>query len=659
MLLFDIETDGLIDDVSVVHCINVIDRSTNKRLAYNGGVYKDGTAAPREGTIEEGLAMLERTDALAGHNIINYDIPVLKKLYPSWAPSGRVVDTRVCAQVIWADVKEWDFAAIARGSLSPDFQRKGLVGKHGLESWGYRLGDYKGDFSPSDYENAETGKKHTWKTIGFTQEMDTYGRQDVEVNLTLLNKIEAKAYSVECLDLEHRVAHIIQQQIEHGFGFDMVAAGALVAKLQRRHAEIAGELGKLFEPWYAADVVKGSALFTPKGDNKKLGYTAGAQLSKVKLVVFNPASRDHISDRLMKLRGWKPSTFTDGGKPQVDETTLESLPYPEAKVLAESLMVEKRLGQIAEGREAWLKHAVKDVLGTYRIHGNVTTNGAVTGRMTHASPNIAQCPRVGTPYGEECRACFIASPGLVLVGCDAEGIELRMLAHYMARYDEGAYVLVVTEGKKENGTDVHTVNTRAARLNKRDSGKTFMYALIYGAGDYKLGAIAYDDFTDEQRDRFNAKYPGKKTRAGALKRLGASRREALMTNLPALGQLVEAVKAAVKARGFLVGLDGRKLHIRGEHSALNTLLQSGGAVVMKKALVLFEDGIAAPKRSTNVTVSYVANVHDEAQLETEEQHAEEIGKGFANAIRLAGEFYKLRCPLSGSYGVGLNWKETH
>jgi len=651
MLVFDIETDGLLDDVTVIHCINVIDTITGKRLAFNGGVYKDGSTAQRDGTIEDGLALLARADAICGHNIINYDLPVMKKLH-GFAPTGKTLDTRVCAQVIWPEVKEWDFAAIKRGSLPHDFQQRGLIGKHGLESWGYRLGNYKGDFDPKAYGS-------TWKDIGFTKEMDEYGRQDPEVTLTLLKKILEKDYSPECIWLEHRVAEIIWSQTEHGFCFDYAAAEALTAKLQRRHAEIAADLMKLFQPWYAPDVVKGTALFTPKGDNKKLGYTKGATMSRVKHVVFNPASRDHIADRLTKLRGWRPTTFTDGGKPQVDETTLEALPWPEAKLCAEYLLVEKRIGQIATGNEAWLKHAKKQPDGTYRIHGGVTTNGAVTGRMTHARPNVAQTPRVGTPYGEECRACWVASPGLVLVGCDAEGLELRMLAHYMARYDGGAYVETVVNGKKEDKTDVHSVNQQATRLNKRDSAKTFVYALIYGAGNFKLGTIAYDDFTDEQRERFNAKYPSKGARQKALVRLGDARREALMTNLPALGQLVEDVKAAVKTRGYLKGLDGRLLHIRGEHSALNTLLQSGGAVVMKKALVLFEDSVAVPNRSLGVTVSYVANIHDEIQLETEETHADEIGRAAADCIRHAGEHFKLRCPLAGSFGVGRTWRDTH
>jgi DNA polymerase-1 len=245
------------------------------------------------------------------------------------------------------------------------------------------------------------------------------------------------------------------------------------------------------------------------------------------------------------------------------------------------------------------------------------------------------------------------------VGIDAEGLELRCLGHYMARYDGGAYSNAVVNGKKEDKTDVHSVNQRAIRFNSRGNSKTFIYALIYGAGDYKLGLITYDDFTDEQRDRFNAKYPGKKQQGLALTRLGKSRRESLMTNLPALGQLVQAVKAKVKSPGYLFGLDGRKLHIRAQHSALNTLLQSAGAVVMKKALVLFEASVASPLRSTGGIVEYVANVHDEFQIETEETHAEFIGKSAADCITRAGEHFNFRCPLAGSYGVGDSWRDTH
>jgi DNA polymerase I-like protein with 3'-5' exonuclease and polymerase domains len=650
-LVFDIETTGLLKQLDRIHCITAIDPDTKQQYAFNGGTYDDGSPAPRDGSIEDGLRLLAAADELIGQNIIWFDIPAIQKLHPEWQPTGRIFDTKVAAQVIWSDMAERDAVALARGRLPTDFQQRGLMGKHSLEAWGFRLGVLKGDF------------RGPWDK--FTEEMDRYARQDPVTTLALYEHVVAQNYSAECLELEHAVSRIIFRQHARGFAFDVRQAEQLTAKLQRRMAELSDELARTFRPWYAPDVKGGTALFVPKKDSKSLGYVAGAALSKVKEVVFNPASRDHIADRLKRLRGWAPKEFTPSGKPQVDETTLAALPWPEAQLLAEYLMVEKRLGQVAEGGEAWLKHATTaGILGTAqsgvaRIHGNVNTNGAVTGRMTHSAPNVAQTPANHAPYGKDCRACFIATPGLVLVGCDAEGLELRMLAHYMAIYDGGAYVDAVVNGKKEDGTDAHSMNMRAAGLNTRDAAKTFIYALIYGAGDFKLGTISYEDFTEEQRKRFLSKHTTKRAREGALKRLGAARRARLLEGIPALGKLTDAVKQAVRKRGFLRGLDGRRLPVRSDHAALNTLLQSGGAVAMKKALVLADAAFTDTIRSKGGIVEPVANVHDEFQIETEEQYAELVGNIAAGAITKAGEHFKLRCPLAGSFSVGASWRDTH
>jgi DNA polymerase I-like protein with 3'-5' exonuclease and polymerase domains len=278
--------------------------------------------------------------------------------------------------------------------------------------------------------------------------------------------------------------------------------------------------------------------------------------------------------------------------------------------------------------------------------------------MTHSNPNVAQVPKCGSPYGKECRSLFRATPGLAQVGCDAEGLELRLLGHYMAAYDGGAYADTVVNGKKEDGTDVHTVNQRAAGLNTRDSAKTLIYALLYGAGDFKLGTIVYNDFTETQKAKFNASDGARSNRDKALAKLGGARRKRLMDNLPALGKLTEAVKAKAKKTRKLRGIDGRILHVRSEHAALNTLLQSGGAVVMKKALVLLDDAIRSDKKLRG-KVAFVANVHDEFQMETQPELAETVGRLAADSIRLAGEHFNLRCPLAGDYAVGRNWAETH
>lgn len=637
MLVFDLETNGLLDSVTKIHCINMIDTETGERLRYNGGKYADGTRTTRNNSIDWAVSCLANATRIAGQNIIKYDIPVIQKLYPGWKPKGRVFDTRVASQVIWTNMADLDFAMLRSGKLPPEFQKKGLISRHKLAAWGYRLGLHKGDFDPADYG-------HTWATMPFIKDMDDYCALDCEVTFKWIEAIEKKNYSQECLDLEHRVAEIIAQQERNGFRFDVKAAEKLYAELQSKRASLTDTLTALFPPWKAKD----GKPFVPKRDNAKLGYKAGVPVQKYKTVVFNPASRDHIANRLIDKYGWNPEAFTDGGKPKVDETVLSALTYPEASKLAEYMLLEKRLGQIGDGDQAWLKQERNG-----RIHGTVNTNGAVTGRMTHSNPNVAQVPRVGSPYGAECRACFVASPGYVLVGCDAEGLELRMLAHYMALWDHGEYGEAVVNGKKENGTDVHTVNQKAMTLNSRDSAKTAIYALIYGAGDYKLGTIVYDDFDNGTKARFNVKYTTEVSRKKALARLGKDRRAKIMAALPALAKLTDKVKAAAKKRGYLIGLDGRRLHVRSEHAALNTLLQSGGAVVMKKALVLFEEA------SASIPHKLVANIHDEIQMETQPETAEELGKLCADSIRRAGEHFKLRCPLSGSYGIGPTWAHTH
>lgn len=291
-----------------------------------------------------------------------------------------------------------------------------------------------------------------------------------------------------------------------------------------------------------------------------------------------------------------------------------------ATLIRDYLMLQKRVAQI----ESWLE-AVKD---DGRVHGKVITNGAVTGRMTHSSPNMAQIPNAGSVYGHECRECWTVEEGNVLVGCDASGLELRMLAHYMK--DEG-YVRTVTEGSSKDGTDVHTVNQHSAGLPTRDAAKTFIYAFLYGAGDAKIGSIVGG--TAKDGERLKAKF---------------------LAQTPSLARLLERVKK-LAAAGFVPGLDGRRIWVRSEHAALNSLLQGAGAIVMKKALAIFYDKIKANKWP----VKLVANVHDEFQFECHPSIAEEAGKAARMSIIEAGEHFKLRCPLDGEYKIGKSWRETH
>jgi DNA polymerase I-like protein with 3'-5' exonuclease and polymerase domains len=662
LLIFDIETDGLLDELTKVHTLHILDKATGVRTRYNEGFFADGSPAPRDGSIADGLQLLAQADEVCGHNIINFDIPAITKVYPWFKLKLTCVvhDTVIYAPMIWPDIKERDAKAIKSGNRPFDFAKQKLVGKHSLKAWGMRLGVLKGDYDGE------------W--THFTQEMEEYAAQDPVTTEALWDKCVEKRFgdnSEESIRLEHDVAFIIGLQERYGFAFDTANAELLQIELIKKKAELEDQLRETFRPWYAPERKHGKhVIMDPKRPNKTLGYTPGCVFTKIKLVSFNPGSRQQIANRLIELYDWIPVEFTDSGAPKVDETTLDSLDHiPAARLLVEYLTVDKRLGQLAEGDNAWLKKVRADG----RIHGRVSTLGAITRRMTHWDPNMAQVPSIvnakGTvPFGRECRALFMASTGMTLCGCDAEGLELRMLAHYMAKTDGGSYGDTVVNGDKDLGTDVHTVNKKLIRLNSRSSAKTWIYAYLYGAGVLKLGMVIYEDFTPEQREAFNAQHKAGKAREDAVKRLGIQARRRVEQGLPALGALQEKIKR-LAAKGFLPTLDGGRLKVRSAHSALNTLLQGGGAIVMKKALViLFRNLVEAGWVPNIVTgalhrgddvMGFVVNVHDEYQMEAPHHLADEIGQLGKDAIRLAGEAFALRCPLAGSFDKGRNWAETH
>lgn len=656
MLIYDIETDGLLDELTKVHTLHILDKETGERTRYNDGFFADGSPAPRDGTIEEGLELLRVAPATCGHNVIAFDIPAIIKCYPDWEPEGEVHDTLIAARYIWPDIRDKDQRLMFKKKYPPEFTGR-MIGAHSLKAWGFRLGVLKRDYE-GEWEH-------------FTQEMEEYAEQDPVTTEALWDLIVSKDASQEALRLEYETARIIAAQERYGFAFNDAAADGLERVLRMHRAELYDKLCSTFKPWYEPVRKNGKPIvFTPKRDNKKLGYEAGVPMGKVKLVSFNPASRDHIAGRLTKLYDWSPVEFTPGGKPTVDETTLASLDHiPEAALLVDFLTVEKRLGQLADGKQAWRKAVGPDG----RIHGRVNTLGAITRRMTHSTPNVAQVPSLfnakgKVPYGEECRSLFFVAPGNKLIGIDAEGLELRMLAHYMALTDGGAYGDTVVNGDKSKGTDVHTMNQKLIRLNSRDSAKTWIYAYLYGAGLLKLGMVIYEDMIAAQREAFNAKYPAGKTREKALAGLGRKAKLRVENGLPALGKLQQKVKR-LSRKGYLPALDGGITKVRSEHAALNTLLQGGGAIVMKKALVIFDQWLQEAgwklnrftgeyRRGSDV-MGFTANVHDEYQLEVPEHLTGEVGAMGKDAIREAGVQLNLRCPLAGSCDVGDNWAASH
>jgi len=440
MLIFDVETDGFLEKLTKIHCLVI-------RNTESGSVFRFNTqGGPRiELGLEALMAQQAKGGVITGHNVIKFDIPALQKVYPWFTvDQSKVLDTLVLSRLIYADLQDWDTRLVKSGKLSPKLFRK-----HSLEAWGHRLGEKKIDYLDWCAQQGITDPWSEW-----SQEMEDYCVGDTATNLKLLQHLQSIEWAPQSIELEHKVAWIVARQERRGFPFNMAKAATLLTKLTARKLELEGKLREVFPPFYL-----NAKEFIPKRDSSKAGYTAGVPFTKVKLTSFNPGSRDHIAIQLKRRYGWKPRDFTSDGKPKIDETVLSSLKYPEAVLLREYLTVEKRIGQLADGDQAWMKQERHG-----RIHGGVITNGAVTGRMTHATPNLAQVPASYSPWGKECRELFEPSPGYVLIGADASALELCDFAGYLAKFDGGAYIEVVLKGDKKAGTDIHSVNARALGL---------------------------------------------------------------------------------------------------------------------------------------------------------------------------------------------------
>ncbi len=557
-VIFDIETTLTADKIWCIVC------------KHNNDFYQF-----KENNLNRFEEFIKNTKEVIGHNITGFDIPVINKIFGyDLFKNCKITDTLILSRL-----------------LNPM-----IDGGHSLKNWGLKLNHKKIDFEEFDY---------------FSDEMLVYCRNDVTLTQKLykflISKVKDFGYSIE---LEHEVAKIIQRQHEKGFKIDVVNAYMLQSKFKEEMTDLQNKVRETFPPLRIEET------FIPKANNKARGYVKGVPFTKVKYKEFNLGSRQQIGERLMKL-GWKPKKKTDKGHVIVDEKVLSEIKnIPEAKLINEFLMLQKRIAQVS----SWVEAIKEDG----RVHGKVITNGTITGRMSHQAPNMAQIPAVYSPYGKECRQLWIVEKGYKLVGVDAKGLEIRMLAHYM---NDKEYTHEVING------DIHTTNQIAAGLETRDAAKTFIYAFIYGAGSKKIGTII-----------------------GGNERDGERVKEKFLRATPSLRSLREKVDAITSTnRRWLKGLDQRKIIVRHPHAALNTLLQGAGACVMKVALTLLEQYVI----NKRIKAYPVVNVHDEFQYEVEENRADEFGKLAVQAIRDAGTKLKLRCELDGEYKIGNNWAETH
>ena len=593
-LVFDIETDGL--DPSKIFCISAIDVDTEEQKNFDVN------------NISNGIGYLMGADKLIGHNIIGFDIPVIKKLYRVNLADKKIVDTLVLSRL-----------------FNP------VRASHSLEAWGYKLGFPKIDFSEYDK---------------YSEEMMKYCANDVKLNYKVYSELkrESKGFTSESVNLERDTYKVITDQREHGFMLDVTLAQELLEEFEKEIKVTEKEVHKTFKPRIDRRVIYPQ--HTKDGVLRKMGLdTKGKQtrLTDDEYDIFNKGqsgtvvreseepfklgSRQQIGEYLQQF-GWKPKEFTPTGQPKVDEKILNKVKdIPEASLIAKYLMLQKRIAQVSSWLkfipESYVENSEGCVELAARVHGSVITNGTITGRMSHRDPNMAQIPSLSSPYGKECRSCWTVPEKFKLVGIDASGLELRMLAHYL---NDEEFTDDIING------DIHTANQKRAGLKSRNQAKTFIYAFLYGAGDAKIGSVI-----------------------GGSKADGRRVKQSFLANFGTLKTFRNRITREAEQNGFIKGLDGRKIFIRSSHAALNSLLQGAGAIVMKRALIILDELI----QENNLTATCVANVHDEWQVEVIEEQAEQLGQLGVDAIRSAGVYYNLNCPLDGEYKIGGNWSETH
>lgn len=517
-------------------------------------------------TKPDGLQQYLKGEEVCAHNLIGFDAPVLRKVWDVQIPVSKAVDTLIMSRL-----------------MNPQIE-----GGHSLKAWGKRLGNDKMDFDTEDFDG------------GLTDEMIEYCKRDVEVLAQLHGFLETQFKQwdnpKQPLELEHRVAMYMAQQESNGFMLNQRLCSELLAEMRQRMLDITIELQEVFPPLV----------------HERWSEKTGKRL-KDKVEEFNVGSRKQIASRLQSL-GVEFKKKTEKGNIIVDESVLKGINRPEAQLIAEYLMLQKRVGML----DSWMDHCKDDG----RVHGRVISNGAVTGRMTHQSPNMGQITSVKSEYGKESRQCWVVPEGYKLVGTDLSGIELRCLAHYMR--DE-KYTNELLEG------DIHTANQQAAGLETRDQAKTFIYALLYGAGPAKIGAIV-----------------------GGSANQGKVLIDKFMRNMPSIRKLMDKVKKFA-SKGYVPALDGRRIIIRSDHAALNSLLQSAGAVIAKQWCVEAHKLL----KKNKIEYKQVAFVHDEIQLEVREDQAERAAQLMVQAAAIAGKALNFRVPVDAEAKVGNNWYETH
>lgn len=650
-LHFDVEADGLLDTITKIHCLHAQDLVTKEKFAFG----------PNE--ISMGLELLSKADECIAHYGLGFDFPALEKLY-SFKPK-KATDSYIISKLMRSSQKDADTELVKAGRLPGK-----LHGRHTIEAWGFRLGIQK---LHSDIED--------WSV--YTPEMGERCGSDVDVQSALWDLLQPDSYSQDAIEREHRVARLCRMMEAQGFPVDRKALQdlhvMLLAKQEVIGKDLIAEFGSWYEPITKALDAQGCARsWTPKRDSVRHGYTAGAPLTKIEKVTFNPSSRRHSIKKLKEL-GWEPEAFTESGEAKLDDDVLESISdvYPQATKLVEYLLLDKRLGQIADGDNAWLKKIGDDD----RMHGAMDPMGTVHSRASHFAPNMGQVPAPKSPYGKECRAAFgpngmkINGEEIVQVGADMSGLQLRALAHLLYPLDGGAYSNIVTNG------DVHWSHTQAMGLvgamEPRDKeselhnilrekgAKTFGYAYLFGCFPPKSGRVVRDCLITARNknpewgylyEKFFKRADGKTL---SDKFVGTKVRQSFDEKLK-LGKLHAKLNACMKHyKNHLPGLDGRMVPCRSDHSALNFACSSIEAILTKEWLIQSYDTLIAKGYVWGKDFWFMGWIHDEVQVACRKSISVEVGETLVGCAKKAGETLKFRVPLASEYKVGRNWSECH
>jgi DNA polymerase-1 len=696
-LHFDIEANGFLDVVDRIHCIHAKDVDTKEKFAFG----------PDE--IPQGLELLSKADKLIAHFGIGYDFPALTKVHGFTVPAADALDSYVVSKLMRSAQKDADTGLVKAGRLPGK-----LHGKHSIEAWGYRLGIQKLHADISDWS-------------AYTPEMGERCESDVDVQDALWDWLKPEKYSQRAIELEHEVARLCRM---------METAGVPVSEemLQRLHVSLLGkqdiisrELVAEFGTWYepvtkSLDAQGCARTWTPKRPDKKAGYWGeykrkvtfgtdpfngkstveekmvfeGYPLTKIEPVTFNPSSRRHIIKKLKEL-GWEPEAFTESGEAKLDDDVLEGMSdtYPQATKLVEYLLLDKRLGQIADGDNAWLKKVADD----HRIHGAMDPMGTVHSRASHFSPNMGQVPATKSPYGKECREAFgpngMTTPDgeeIVQIGADMSGLQLRALAHLLHPLDGGRYNEIVTSG------DVHWSHTQAMGLVgiederfthpknpdgspydcvdhdcqchlhnilREKGAKTFGYSYLFGCFPPKSGRVVRDCLTTAKNKNpewgylFEKFFRRKDGRLYSDKAVGSLVRTSFDEKLK-LGKLHQKLKACMKHyKNHLPGLDGRLVPCRSDHSALNFACSSIEAILCKTWLVDSYKALTAKGYVWDRDFWFMLWVHDEIQVAGRKSIAKDIGETLVRVAKETGVKLDFRVPLASEYKIGRNWADCH